>query len=308
VTPRISIVLPVFNGAHRLPATLASILAQTESDFELVVVDDGSSDATASIVAEYAGRDRRIRTLQQNNAGVTQALIRGCAAARAPLIARHDCGDLSRPERLHRMLGFMSERAACVVASSEVTHAGPEGEVLYTTTHARRNIREALLHARIADIIGLPHHGAAVFRLEAYRRAGGYRPEFYFAQDLDLWIRMAALGDICIADEMLYEARLDIGGISSVHRPQQVASTRLALAIRDARTEAEASRLLREASWIRPHPTARSRFAEAKALYFVAACLRQRNDPRWRRYASSAIRRSPLHIRSWLLLMRSALI
>jgi len=307
VTPRISIVLPVFNGADRLGATLTSVLGQTETDHELIIVDDGSTDGTGSIVADYAGRDRRIRPLYQQNAGVTRALIRGCAAARAPLIARQDCGDLSRPERLRRMIAFMEARPACVVASSEVAHTGPEGELLYTTTHAARNVRESLLHDQLADIVGLPHHGAAVFRLEAYRRAAGYRPEFYFGQDLDLWIRMATLGDICVANEVLYEARLDVGGISSVHRPEQIDSARLALAIRDARSDADASQLLSRASSIRPHRTARSRFVEAKALYFMAACLRERKDPRWRRYASRAIRSSPLHLRSWLLLIRSAL-
>lgn len=307
MTPRISVVLPVFNGAARLSVTLTSILDQTVNDFELIVVDDGSTDATASIVAEYARRDSRIRLFHQQNAGVTRALILGCDAVSAPLIARHDCGDLSRPERLHQMIAFMEEHPACVLASSEVAHTGPEGELLYATTHAAQNLRESLLHAQIADIVGLPHHGAAVFRLEAYRRAAGYRSEFYFGQDLDLWIRMATLGDICVANVILYEARLDIGGISSVHRSEQIASARLALAIRDARGDAQTSQLLRQASSIRPHRTARSRLGEAKAFYFMAACLRDRNDPRWRHYASRAMRCNPLHVRSWLLFIRSAL-
>jgi glycosyltransferase involved in cell wall biosynthesis len=307
VSPRISVVLPVFNGGDRLRETLHSLLGQGESDYELIVVDDGSTDGTASIIAEYAAADRRIRPLQQENKGITQALMRGCEAARAPLIARQDSGDVSRSERLERMIAFMDQRPGCVLAASEVAHTGPQGEVLYTTAHARRHLRDSLLHAPIGDIVGLPHHGAAVFRLEAYRRAGGYRPEFYFAQDLDLWIRMAAQGDVCVTDPVLYEARLDVAAISSLHRSEQVASARLALAIRDEPQEPARAELLRRAASIRPRPSPRSRFRDAKALYFVAACLRKRNDPRWRGYASRAIRRSPWHMPSWLLLLRSVL-
>ena len=306
VTPRISVVLPVFNGAARLRETVASILSQTEGDYELIIVDDGSTDATPSIIAEYASRDSRIRPLQQPNAGVTRALIRGCEAARAPLIARQDCGDLSRPERLQRMIAVMEQRPACVVASCDVTYTGPEGEVLYTTAHSSRNIRESLLHARTGDIVGLPHHGAAVFRVEAYRRGGEYRAAFYFAQDLDLWVRMAALGDICVAEEVLYEARLDLGGISSRHRSEQLASLRLIVAIRDAAGEADRLEKLDQAAAIRPKARPPSRIGEARALYFVAACLRKRADARWRLYVARAMRRCPWHIRSWILLIRGA--
>jgi glycosyltransferase involved in cell wall biosynthesis len=307
VNPRISVVLAVFNGAARLSETMRSILGQTERSFELIVVNDGSTDATPAILAESAEGDARIRVITQQNAGLTHSLIRGCDAARAPLIARQDCGDLSKPDRLRRMIELMEERSRCVLAASEAAYTGPENEVLYTTRHADKNIRQALLHAQISAIMGLPHHGAAVMRTESYRRAGGYRPEFYFAQDLDLWIRMASLGDVCIVDEVLYDARCDERAISSLHRSQQVTSAKLAIALRDRPNALDQSALLRKASAIRPGKRARSRRLEAKALYFIATCLRRQNDPRWRRYASLAVRRSPLHVRSWLLLLRGAL-
>jgi glycosyltransferase involved in cell wall biosynthesis len=307
MNPRISVVLAVFNGAARLSETIRSILGQTERSFELVVVDDGSVDATAAILADCAAGDARIRVITQQNAGLTRALIRGCDAARAPLIARQDCGDLSKPDRLRRMIDLMEERSSCVLAASEAAYTGPENEPLYTTRHSDKNVRQALLEAQIADIVGLPHHGAAVMRKESYLRAGGYRPEFYFAQDLDLWIRMASLGDVCIVNEVLYDARSDERAISSLHRSQQIRSAKLAIALRDTRNAATRSALLLKAATIRPGEHSRSRHLEAKALYHFAACLRRQNDPRWRGYASRAVRRSPLHVRSWLLLLKGAL-
>src|SRR4051812_15394116 len=99
-SPTISVVMSVYNGAATLTATLESILSQSDSDFEVVVVDDGSTDATAEILRRTAAADQRLRVLRQENRGLTAALIVGCQTARAPIIARHDCGDRSLPGRL----------------------------------------------------------------------------------------------------------------------------------------------------------------------------------------------------------------
>jgi glycosyltransferase involved in cell wall biosynthesis len=277
----ISVVMSVYNGAASLAATLDSILAQTLRDFECIVVDDGSTDDTPGILAAYSVRDPRVRVIRQENSGITRALIAGCDAATSGIIARQDCGDLSRPERLERMLPLLE---TCVVAASQVAYTGPKGEPLYTTAHASKTVRHSLLHADVGTIQSLPHHGSAVFRAGAYRQSGGYRPQFYFAQDLDLWIRMAALGDICITDDVLYEARIDVRAISSLYRREQFASASVAIAIRDG------SGSLDDAAAIRPEPRAITRSTRAKALYFIASCLRRRDDPRWRGYALRAMR------------------
>jgi glycosyltransferase involved in cell wall biosynthesis len=279
VMPRVSVVLPVYNGAASLGRTIDTVLAQTMRDFELIIVDDGSTDATPSVLAAY--RDERLRVIRQKNGGITHALIAGCDAASAGIIARQDCGDFSRPERLDRMLPLLEN---CVVAASQVAYTGPMGEALYTTSHTSKDVRHSLLHAGIGEIQSLPHHGSAVFRTDTYRRSGGYRRQFYFAQDLDLWIRMAALGDICITNEVLYEASIDVRTISSVHRAEQIASAAVAIALRDGTGS------LADAAAIRPTMRALTRSSKAKALYFIASCLRRGNDPRWRGYAFRAVR------------------
>jgi hypothetical protein len=305
-TPQLSVVLPVYNGAVDLAATLESILAQSCAEFELLAVDDGSTDETLAIMAAYAARDARIRVIRQANAGITQALIAGCNAVRAPLIVRHDCGDVSRPHRFQRMVDIFRADPSCVLAAGECDFVGPEKELLYTTRHATRDLRRLLLEADVREIVSLPAHGAAAMRTEAYRQAGGYRPEFYFAQDLDLWIRMATLGTICIDASAVYELKVSVGAISSLHRAAQVASARLAIALRETRDEARRIALLEEVARIQP--TGRGApAAEADAQYFIASCLRRRNDARWRRYATRALAVYPLHFRSWLLLLRGVL-
>jgi hypothetical protein len=301
----VSVVLPIFNGARQLPATVESILGQTEKDLELVTVDDGSTDDTAAILASYAARDPRVRVVRQPaNGGITRALVAGCAAARAPIIARQDCGDVSRPERLRRALALLAANPDCVLAACEAEYTGPAGERLYVTEQRKLAVRDALLHAPLSGLVGLPHHGTAVFRADAYHAAGGYREQFYFAQDVDLWIRLAALGAICIDPEPLYEARTDLGAISSRHRAAQVASASLSLQLRDATSDAMRDDLLARAAQIRPRRGPRRRRDDARALYFIASCLRKQSNRAWRQYALRSLGRNPLQLRAWTILFR----
>lgn len=291
---KLSVVMAVFNGAPALAATLDSILAesggQTERDFELIVVDDGSTDATASILADYAARDARTRVIPQANAGLTRALIRGCAEARADVIARHDCGDRSHPERFARQLASI---AGFTVVSCATRFVDVDGDLLYIARADGDEVRRSLLNDDASRIHALPHHGSAMFRRDAYTRAGGYRAEFRVAQDLDLWIRIARDGGtFAIANEVLYDATVDAHSISGTARAAQVRLTEIAVALRDGRGSLSA------ASAVTPEPlTPRG---EAAALYFIGKCLLQQRNRKGLRYLREAIRRNPWHWRAWL--------
>lgn len=295
---RLSVVMAVYNGAADLRSSLDSIFAQSERDFELIVVDDGSTDATAAILT--ACNDPRLRVITQRNAGLTRALIAGCDAARADVIARHDCGDRSHPERFRKQLALLQDDV--VLVSCATSFEGPGGERLYVVRGDGERTRNSLLHDGMDAITGLTHHGSAMFRRDAYIAAGGYRPPFYFAQDLDLWVRLASRGRIAFHDDILYQARVDTAAISWTNRPEQIETARVILALRDE--PARADELLARASAIRKVNRKRSRRAEARALYFIASCLRRERDPRWRDYARQARRRDPLFLRAWALLTR----
>lgn len=286
---KLSVVMAVLNGAASLPATLDSILVQTERDFELVVVDDGSTDATPSILAEYAMRDARIRVIAQPNAGLTRALIRGCAEARAEAIARHDCGDRSHPERFARQLALL---ASATVVSCATRFADVDGDLLYIARADGDEVRRSLLGDDPTYIHALPHHGSAMFRRDAYSRAGGYRAEFRVAQDLDLWIRIAQNGGtFAIADQVLYDATVDARSISGTARDAQVALTEIAVALRDGQGS------LASAAAVAPAPV--SGRGEAAALYFIGKCLLQQRNRKGLRYLREAVRRDPWHWRAW---------
>jgi glycosyltransferase involved in cell wall biosynthesis len=288
---KISVVMAVYNGARDLKPTLDSILGQTERDFELIAVDDGSTDDTPSILAAYAAKDDRIRVITQTNAGLTRALIRGCAEARASLIARHDCGDRSHPERFARQLERFGDPGVVLVASA-TRFVSPEGELLYVVERDGEEARRSLLHDTVANLKSIPSHPSAMFRSDAYRAAGGYREQFRVGQDIDLWVRMARLGRFVVLPEELYEATFHPSSISGGSRAAQLRVAEIILALRDGGDEAA---LLGEASRL-----AVKRGNQTPGLYFIARCLRARRNPAARRYLVRTLRRNPFHWRAWI--------
>lgn len=295
---KLSVVMAVFNGGPALRPTLESISAQSEQDFELIVVDDGSTDETAEILAHHP--DPRLRVISQENAGLTRSLIRGCAAARAPLIARHDSGDRSHPDRFARQLALLEE--GHVLVGCAARFVDDDRDLLYESRAEGTRLREDLLHADADRIHALPHHGTAMFRRDAYLAAGGYCAEFRYAQDLDLWIRMAGHGSIAIVDEVLYEALFAPRSISGSAREAQMRLTRIAVQLRDG---GDPVSLLEEASRVSAGPqTSRG---EAAALYFIGKCLLAQGNAKGRRLLRDALTRNPWHWRARLSLYRSGL-
>jgi glycosyltransferase involved in cell wall biosynthesis len=292
----LSVVMSVYNGGASLAPTLESILGQTERDFELIAVDDGSTDDTHAILTEYAKRDARLHVITQTNVGLTRSLIRGCDVARGTFIARHDAGDRSHPERFARQLALLHHGHALVACATKFVDA--EGDLLYVAHADGNDVRRSLLSDDARRVHALPSHGSAMFRREAYRAAGGYRPAFRMAQDLDLWIRMAVHGSIAIVPDELYEATIDARSISGVNREAQVHLTRIAVALRDG---GDPRTLLAEAQHIAAAPV--TPHAEAAALYFIGKCLLRQRNPRGRQYLARALRLNPWHVKAWVSLV-----
>lgn len=296
---KISVVMGVYNGGDLLPETLDSIYAQTFTDFEVVLVDDGSAEPVRV-------DDPRVRVIRHDvNRGLTRALIDGCAAARGEYIARHDAGDLSRPTRFERQAALLDASRDVAFVSCHTQFVGPEREPLYVQR------AKAVQPAHILDL-GAEHgvsdgptsHGSVMFRRDAYERAGGYRAAFYYGQDWDLWYRLAAVGRFQIVDEVLYAMRVMPDGISATARDAQFAIARLSYEAMRVRVEGRPDDdILARAATITRHP--KPRCAQAKGLYFIGEALRRNGDPRARRYLLRAALSCPLLPKPWLRLVQS---
>jgi tetratricopeptide (TPR) repeat protein len=144
-----------------------------------------------------------------------------------------------------------------------------------------------------------------MFRREAYERAGGYRNEFYFAQDLDLWVRLVRLGSLVYAPEVLYEATYDYESITARHRDKQRALRSLIRRIHDVdKVGGDSSALLAQAARVRPDNVRRTG-DRARAAYFIGSCLAARRDNRALAYLQEALRIRPFFVRGWLRLIRA---
>ena len=299
--PEVSVVIGVHNGMPALGETLDSILSQAGVELELVVVDDGSTDGSGRLLEHYAEADSRIRVVRQEHRGLTRALIRGCALARGEYIARQDVGDISLPGRLRTALDCLATHVDTVFVSCGVRVVGPGGELLFDTCQDDDALNRAMRSVNPAEVTGPAHHGSVVFRRAAYEKAGGYRAEFYFAQDLDLWVRLAEVGNHTIAPKILYQAAVGPDSLSGRYQREQLALTRLIVeSARLRRAGLGDEVILQQATAIRPMSVSRGRrAARSRTMYFIGACLRKRRDSAAVEYFKRAIRENPLHLRAW---------
>ena len=299
--PLVSVVMSVYNGAAALPESLSSVLEQRDCNLEIIVVDDGSTDESARILDAFAERDRRLLVIHQQNTGLTQALILGCARARGEFIARQDAGDISLPGRFAAQMAFLHGHPHAVMVCSAVQFCGPMDEPLYVLARPMGALDTGLRALSLDQLCGPPHHGATMFRRDAYERAGGYRAAFAVAQDLDLWLRMIEQGQCLGMVEVFYRARLEMGSISSRRREEQIRMLKLALECARVRAlGADDRQLLAAAVAVRQPKRPVSARERARFHYFVGSCLRASNPLLARVYFGKALRDNPLHVKALL--------
>lgn len=310
-SPEISVVLSVFNGGQTLAATVESILDQRDASFELIAVDDGSRDGSGELLERYAARDSRVIVIRQENLGLTRALRRGCETARGRLIARQDAGDLSDPYRLALQQQQIEREEDIAFVSCWTRYVAEAGEELKVECGDADGERaRAILDTSKAwgVIAGPTSHGSVMMRKDAYERVGGYRAEFYFGQDWDLWYRLAAIGRFAVVQRVLYTMRVTPGSISTSAKTVQEKLARLSFAAMRARAAGEdESPILARAAAIRP-PFRQRRTVQADGLYFIGEMLRRRGDPAAARYLRGAIAARPWMLRAWIRWMQTRMV
>lgn len=295
----------VHNGETDLTRTLDSIFSQQDVDFECIVVDDGSTDMTPSILAQRATAEPRLKVQRQERSGLTRALISGCALADGEFIARQDVGDLSHPKRLSIQSGFLTANPDMVFVACQTVMVGPNGETLGEPEPADggKAIVVSLATAKAGGMKG-PHHGSVMFRRSAYQQVHGYRPEFYFAQDLDLWSRLIEVGGLAFVEDVLYQSSFGPGDISARYRAQQLMLRDLihetTLRRRGGLPEGE---VLQRAAQIHRRTVPDFQRIDAGAEYFIGSCLYARDDPAAAEYLQRAIAGDPFHFRAWAKLL-----
>ena len=215
VVPGISVLMSVRNGVPYIESAIESILSQTYRDWEFIIVDNASSDATPEIVERIARTEPRIHFVQNlRDLGHSGGLNRGLEVCQAAWVARMDADDVALPERFERQLAFVQANPD-VKAASCLAHYIDSDSKRVGKTVTDLVTREAFARYKKENLcIGLLHPGALIER-RLLESIGGYRPEFGPANDIDLWCRISDRALILVQSEHLMEYRIHGDSLSA---------------------------------------------------------------------------------------------
>ena len=214
--------MPVYNAGAYLAPAVDSVLAQTFADFELIIINDGSTDNGWEMIEDYARADARIRAFTQSNKGLVPSLNRGLAKARGRYLARMDSDDICPAHRFAVQVSALEARPDLGVLGGALTLIDESGQVTGRQIYPRGNLKQRLLYGSLLC------HPAVMGRTELFRRAGGYRAYYRHCEDYDLWLRLSTMTELDNLPDNLLFYRMHAGNISSRHAAQQIMGTLIA--------------------------------------------------------------------------------
>lgn len=214
--PRVSVIMAVHNDEAYVREALDSVLAQSFTDFELIVIDDGSTDGSFALVKAFP--DPRLRVLQQDNQGLTRSLIRGCSQARGEYLARQDADDISQPLRLEEQVEFLDQNPEVGLVGTMASIIDEAGRHISTR---RLEVRPGIGFGKLSQENQFVH-GSIMMRKDAYEQIGGYREFFRYAQDYDLILRLAEHWETANLAEPHYKHRMRADEVSIRYNCEQM--------------------------------------------------------------------------------------
>lgn len=213
--PAISVLMSMRNGMPFVKQTIASIIGQTFTDWEGIVVDNASQDGSAEYVAQVAQTEPRIRLLRnERDLGHSGGLNRGLAVCRGKWIARMDADDIALPNRFERQLGFVQSHPDVRVTSCLAYYIDSQGRRVGKTVCDLITRDDFERYQTRIEPMGILHPGAFIDRL-LLLEVNGYRPEFDPANDIDLWARLSERALILVQPEYLLEYRVHKDSVSA---------------------------------------------------------------------------------------------
>lgn len=221
-SPQISVIMPVYNVGPYIKQAVDSVLEQTCGDFELIAINDGSTDNSPAILQRYAEKDKRLKVVNQENQGLVATLNRGIALARGKYIARMDPDDVCFPRRFEQQIAILDSKPSVVLVAGGFEVIDQDSEFLYREvlpTHSEDIKRSMLLRNPIA-------HGSVMFRKETFDKIGQYSNSCGPMEDFYLWTEMAQLGDIEAVEASVYRWRVNSQGITSTKNKKVIEATK----------------------------------------------------------------------------------
>jgi len=229
-TPKISVVMSVYNGEKYIEEAIQSILRQTYQDFEFIIVNDCSTDKTVEIINSF--KDTRIKIIENlENIGLTKSLNKGIKCTKGEYIARMDADDISLPHRFETQVGFLEKNKDYALIGSSFYQVNEEGKTVFWTRVLTEDseIRRGLKNQNWFG------HGSVLIRKSAFIECEGYNEEFECAQDYDLWLRISEKFKIANIEEPLYCWRFATDNITITKKKKQIYYKELAITMAEIR-------------------------------------------------------------------------
>lgn len=211
--PLVSIILPVYNGERFLGISIESCLKQTYKNWELLIIDDGSSDRSEEIARDYSRKDSRIRYYRNpENLKLPKTLNRGFSLAKGEYLTWTSDDNYYRPEAIEKMVSALRKTGAgfTFTACSIVDENG----VTVSVNRAPKDYHHAIWDY---DFVG----ACFLYTREVYETIGDYDPDMFLCEDYDYWLRIFACFNVEYIDEDLYAYRQHGGALSQTHRYEQ---------------------------------------------------------------------------------------
>ena len=207
--PKLSIILPVYNSAKYVKQAMESVLQQSFKDFELIIINDGSTDNGLEIIKSF--NDPRIILIEQENKGLIETLNYGVALAKADLIGRIDADDIwSDENKLSKQIEYLNNNQECVVVGTWAKIINEEGE---TTSHLSYPTTDKKIRSKIL-IKNCFIHPSVIFSKDAYLKTGGFDKQDLYVEDYGLWLKIGSLGTFANIPEYLMSYRVHGGSVT----------------------------------------------------------------------------------------------
>ncbi len=216
--PKVSVLMPAYNAEKYIAEAIESILSQTFTDFEFIIVDDGSTDSTWDLIQEFANKDQRIVAIKnEKNSQICVSLNNGLAVAQGEYVVRIDADDTSPGDRIEKQVEFMDKNPEIVVSGGKIQICD---HLMRPLNFRSYNLTDSEVRASLFRYSPFAHP-AVIYRLDAVKTAGLYNPDLRDAEDYDLYFRLGRIGKFGNLEHVVHNLRLSEGSISQTRGRRQ---------------------------------------------------------------------------------------
>jgi hypothetical protein len=217
-SPTVSVIMPVYNAERYVAQAIESILAQTFTDFEFIIIDDGSTDSSLKILQKYAAKDTRIKLISRENKGFVPTLNEMLSQAKGEFIARMDADDIAMPERFAHQVEFLQRQPQVVCLGGSQEWIDEADNLLAVCEAAEHN--DYIQQLALAGHTPI-NHPSAMIRRTAILAVGGYEQQLEPSEDLDLWLKLGEIGELANLKEVVVKYRLHSQSVSEAKQSLQ---------------------------------------------------------------------------------------